>query len=62
VLGVLSVLTGLVVWKPDSVLLAGVDDGRGSTTHRIWHFARDVGDLLFFVLGHLVMVILHEVE
>jgi Ni/Fe-hydrogenase b-type cytochrome subunit len=56
-LGVLSVLTGLVVWKP--VQFSWLAWMMGSFHYaRIWHFAV-MWAILFFVLGHLVMVILH---
>jgi Ni,Fe-hydrogenase I cytochrome b subunit len=57
-LGVLSVLTGLRGVEAGAVFLAGVDDGRVSlgaasgTSLVMWA-------ILGFVLGHLVMVILH---
>jgi Ni/Fe-hydrogenase b-type cytochrome subunit len=57
VLGGLSVLTGLVLYKPAQFsLLATVLGGYRAT--RIWHFAAMCG-LLAFVPGHLVMVALH---
>ena len=56
-LGVLSVLTGLVVWKPVQFSWLGWMMG-GFHYARIWHFAV-MWAILFFVLGHLVMVILH---
>jgi Ni/Fe-hydrogenase b-type cytochrome subunit len=57
VLGVLSVLTGLVVWKPIQFSWLAWMMG-GFHYARIWHFAV-MWAILFFVLGHLVMVILH---
>jgi len=56
-LGVLSVLTGLVVWKPVQFSWLGWIMG-GFHWARIWHFAV-MWAILGFVLGHLVMVILH---
>jgi Ni/Fe-hydrogenase b-type cytochrome subunit len=56
-LGVLSVLTGLVVWKPVQFSWLAWMMG-GFHYARIWHFAV-MWAILFFVLGHLVMVILH---
>jgi len=56
-LGVLSVLTGFVVWKPIQFSWLGWMMG-GFHYARIWHFAV-MWAILFFVLGHLVMVILH---
>ena len=56
-LGVLSVLTGFVVWKPIQFSWLAVTMG-GFHYARIWHFAV-MWAILFFVLGHLVMVILH---
>ena len=56
-LGVLSVLTGLAVWKP--VQFSWLASMMGGFHYaRIWHFAV-MWAILFFVLGHLVMVILH---
>jgi Ni/Fe-hydrogenase b-type cytochrome subunit len=56
-LGVLSVLTGLAVWKPVQFSWLAWMMG-GFHYARIWHFAV-MWAILFFVLGHLVMVILH---
>src|SRR5258708_28542036 len=56
-LGVLSVLTGLVVWKPVQFSWLGWMMG-GFHWARIWHFAL-MWAILGFVLGHLVTVILH---
>jgi Ni/Fe-hydrogenase b-type cytochrome subunit len=56
-LGVLSVLTGLVVWKPIQFSWLAWLMG-GFHYARIWHFAV-MWAILFFVLGHLVMVVLH---
>ena len=56
-LGVLSVLTGFAVWKPVQFSWLAWMMG-GFHYARIWHFAV-MWAILFFVLGHLVMVILH---
>jgi Ni/Fe-hydrogenase b-type cytochrome subunit len=56
-LGVFSVLTGLAVWKPVQLSWLAWFMG-GFHYARIWHFAV-MWAILFFVLGHLVMVILH---
>lgn len=56
-LGVLSVLTGLVVWKPVQFSWLGWMMG-GFHLARLWHFLV-MWALLAFVAGHLVMVILH---
>jgi Ni/Fe-hydrogenase b-type cytochrome subunit len=56
-LGILSVLTGLAVWKPVQFSWLAWMMG-GFHYARIWHFAV-MWAILFFVLGHLVMVILH---
>jgi Ni/Fe-hydrogenase b-type cytochrome subunit len=56
-LGVLSVLTGLCVWKPIQFSWLAWTMG-GFHYARIWHFAV-MWVILFFILGHLVMVILH---
>jgi Ni/Fe-hydrogenase b-type cytochrome subunit len=56
-LGVLSVVTGFVVWKPVQLSWLGWMMG-GFHYARIWHFAV-MWAILFFILGHLVMVILH---
>ena len=56
-LGVLSVLTGLAIWKPVQfswlVWLMG-----GFHLARLWHFLV-MWAILFFLVGHLVMVVLH---
>jgi len=57
VLGILSVVTGIAVWKPVQFswlteLLGGFQGAR------ILHFAV-MWAILFFILGHMVMVILH---
>lgn len=56
-LGVLSVLTGLVVWKPVQFSWLGWMMG-GFHLARLWHFLV-MWALLAFVAGHLVMVMLH---
>lgn len=56
-LGVLSVLTGLVVWKPVQFSWLGWMMG-GFHLARLWHFLV-MWALLAFVAGHLVMVVLH---
>jgi Ni/Fe-hydrogenase b-type cytochrome subunit len=57
VLGVLSVLTGFAVWKPIQFSWLAWMMG-GFHYARIWHFCI-MWAILFFVLGHLVMVVLH---
>jgi len=56
-LGVLSVATGFAVWKPVQFSWLAWMMG-GFHYARIWHFAA-MWAILFFVLGHLIMVILH---
>jgi Ni/Fe-hydrogenase b-type cytochrome subunit len=56
-LGLLSVLTGLVVWKPIQFSWLAWLMG-GFHLARVWHFVV-MWAILLFVLGHLVMVILH---
>jgi Ni/Fe-hydrogenase b-type cytochrome subunit len=56
-LGVLSVLTGLVLYRPVQFSFLAVLMG-GFHYARIWHFAVTLG-FLFFIGGHLVMVLLH---
>ena len=56
-LGVLSVLTGFAVWKPIQFSWLAWMMG-GFHYARIWHFCI-MWVILFFVLGHLVMVVLH---
>src|ERR1700730_11643162 len=56
-LGVLSVLTGFAVWKPVQFSWLAWLMG-GFHLARIWHFAV-MWAILGFVLGHLVMVLLH---
>ncbi|HZQ70373.1 MAG TPA: cytochrome b/b6 domain-containing protein [Terriglobales bacterium] len=56
-LGLLSVLTGLAIWKP--VQFSWLASWMGGFHYaRIWHFAV-MWAILFFVFGHLVMVVLH---
>lgn len=56
-LGVLSTLTGMVLFKPVQFgWLAFVLGGFHLT--RIWHFLAMCG-LLLFIMGHLIMVLLH---
>jgi Ni/Fe-hydrogenase b-type cytochrome subunit len=57
ILSVLSVLTGLVVWKPVQFSLLGKLMG-GFHYARIWHFAITWA-MILFIFGHLVMVLLH---
>jgi len=57
VLGVLSVLTGLAVWKPVQFSRLAWPMG-GFHYARVWHFAV-MWAILFFLLGHLIMVVLH---
>jgi Ni/Fe-hydrogenase b-type cytochrome subunit len=56
-LGVLSVLTGLVLYRPVQFSFLAVLMG-GFHYARIWHFVVMVG-FLSFIGGHLVMVLLH---
>ncbi len=56
-LGVLSVLTGLAIWKPVQFSWLAYLMG-GFHWARVWHFAI-MWAILLFVFGHLVMVILH---
>jgi Ni/Fe-hydrogenase b-type cytochrome subunit len=57
ILGFLSVLTGFAIWKPVQFSWLAWLMG-GFHLARIWHFLVMCA-LLLFVLGHLVMVILH---
>jgi Ni/Fe-hydrogenase b-type cytochrome subunit len=57
VLGLLSILTGIVLYNPVQFSLLAAVMG-GFHWVRLWHFCVLCG-LLLFVLGHLVMVILH---
>jgi len=56
-LGVLSVLTGLAIWKPVQFSWLAWLMG-GFHYARIWHFAV-MWAILLFIFGHLVMVMLH---
>src|SRR5260370_26704290 len=56
-LGVLSVLTGLAVWKPVQFSWLAWLVG-GFHWARVWHFPI-MWAILFFWFGHLVMGILH---
>jgi thiosulfate reductase cytochrome b subunit len=56
-LGVLSVLTGLAVWKPVQFSWLARLMG-GFHWARLWHFLV-MWAILGFVFGHLVMVVLH---
>ncbi|MCU1286206.1 MAG: Thiosulfate reductase cytochrome subunit (rane anchoring protein) [Acidobacteriales bacterium] len=55
--GVLSVLTGLVLYKPVQFSLLAAMMG-GFHYARIWHFAAMLG-FLAFIPGHLIMVAIH---
>lgn len=57
VLGVLSVLTGLAVWKPVQLSWLAWMMG-GFHYARIWHFVV-MWAILAFIFGHIVMVVLH---
>jgi Ni/Fe-hydrogenase b-type cytochrome subunit len=57
ILGALSVVTGFAVWKPVQFSWLAWMMG-GFNYARVWHFAV-MWAMLVFVLGHLVMVILH---
>jgi Ni/Fe-hydrogenase b-type cytochrome subunit len=56
-LGILSVLTGLAVWKPVQFSWLAAMMG-GFHWARLWHFLV-MWAILAFVLGHLIMVALH---
>jgi Ni/Fe-hydrogenase b-type cytochrome subunit len=56
-LGVLSVLTGLAIWKPVQLSWLAWLMG-GFHLARVWHFLV-MWAILLFVAGHLVMVVLH---
>ena len=56
-IGILSVLSGLVIWKPVQFSWLGALMG-GFHYARGWHFFA-MWAILAFVLGHLVMVVLH---
>jgi Ni/Fe-hydrogenase b-type cytochrome subunit len=57
ILGVLSVLTGIVVWKPVQFSWLAWLMG-GFHLARVWHFIV-MWAIVFFLLGHLVMVVVH---
>ena len=57
VLGLLSILTGIVLYNPVQFSLLASLIG-GFHWARVWHFCV-LCALLLFVLGHLIMVILH---
>jgi len=57
VLGVLSVWTGLVIWKPVQFAWLAWPIG-GFHLARLWHFLV-MWAIVLFVVGHLVMVVLH---
>lgn len=57
VLGVLSVLTGTVIWKPVQFSWLAWLMG-GFHLARVWHFVV-MWAIVAFVFGHLVMVVLH---
>jgi Ni/Fe-hydrogenase b-type cytochrome subunit len=57
VLGVLSVLTGFAVWKPIQFSWLAWLMG-GFHRARLWHFLV-MWAIIFFIVGHLVMVVLH---
>jgi Ni/Fe-hydrogenase b-type cytochrome subunit len=56
-LGILSVLSGLVLFNPVQFSLLATLMG-GFHLARLWHFGV-LCALIFFVIGHLVMVLLH---
>jgi len=56
-LGVLSVLTGIAIWKPVQFSWLAWLMG-GFHWARLWHFLI-MWAMLAFVFGHLVMVVLH---
>jgi Ni/Fe-hydrogenase b-type cytochrome subunit len=56
-LGALSVLTGFAVWKPVQFSWLAWLMG-GFHLARLWHFVV-MWAILFFLLGHLVMVVIH---
>jgi Ni/Fe-hydrogenase b-type cytochrome subunit len=57
VLGVLSVLTGVVIWKPVQFSWLAWLMG-GFQRARVWHFVI-LWAIVAFVFGHIVMVVLH---
>ena len=56
-LGVLSVLTGMVLYNPSQFSLPGTLMG-GFHLARVWHFSIMCA-FVMFILGHLIMVVLH---
>jgi Ni/Fe-hydrogenase b-type cytochrome subunit len=56
-LGVLSVLTGIAIWKPVQFSWLAWLMG-GFHLARVWHFVV-MWAMVFFVVGHLVMVVIH---
>jgi Ni/Fe-hydrogenase b-type cytochrome subunit len=56
-LGLLSILTGIVLYNPVQFSFLAMSMG-GFHWARLWHFCV-LCTLLLFVLGHLIMVILH---
>src|SRR6266849_2046495 len=58
VLGILSVLTGVAIWKPVQFSWLAWMMG-GFHLARLWHFLI-MWAMLAFVFGHLVMVVLHH--
>jgi len=56
-LGVLTALTGFAIWKPIQFSWLARPMG-GFHLARVWHFV-SMWAILLFVLGHLVMVVLH---
>jgi Ni/Fe-hydrogenase b-type cytochrome subunit len=57
ILGVLSVLTGIAIWKPVQFSWLAWMMG-GFHLARVWHFVV-MWAIVAFVFGHLVMVVLH---
>jgi Ni/Fe-hydrogenase b-type cytochrome subunit len=57
ILGAVSVITGLAVWKPVQLSFLAWPMG-GFHYARIWHFLT-MWAIIAFIIGHLVMVILH---
>jgi thiosulfate reductase cytochrome b subunit len=57
ILGMLSVLTGFVIWKPVQLSRLAWLMG-GFHWARLWHFMIMIA-IVLFIVGHLVMVALH---
>jgi thiosulfate reductase cytochrome b subunit len=57
ILGILSILTGMVLFNPVQFSFLAALMG-GFHWVRVWHLGV-LGALVFFVMGHLVMVALH---